>query len=443
MLNLEFASNWIKQGWSFTILMTALALGTCLANTPLVAEEPARNSPQQVAKDWPQFLGPNRNGISSETGLLTSWPAGGPKVVWRAQGGVGMSGLAISQGRLVTLLQNDGKQRVVAHDAKSGKRLWEAEVGPSYRNPMGNGPRSTPTIVGDRLYAFTGEGILLALKLGDGKIVWRHNVVEELGGKGAEYGMACSPLVVEDQVIVTAGVPGGSVVAYDRSTGKLAWKIGRDTAGYSSPALLNVAGRKQIVVFTGKAVMGLSPKTGDQLWRYQYATNFDCNIATPLADKGRVFISCGENHGSALLAFKPRGTGYDVEEVWTSFGPRSVMRNEWQTSMLLDGYLYGMDNVGGAGPITHLNCVELATGKRVWQQRRFGKGNLIAADGKLFISTMNGELVVVRATPERFEEIGRTEVLGATRQAPALAGGLLYLRDDREIVCLNVREPTE
>jgi outer membrane protein assembly factor BamB len=153
-----------------------------------------------------------------------------------------------------------------------------------------------------------------------------------------------------------------------------------------------------------------------------------------------VFISSGENHGSALLALKPKSEQFTVEEVWTSQGAKSVLRNEWQTSILLDGYLYGMDNVGGAGPVTHLTCINAATGERAWQKLRYGKGNLIAADGKLFISTMNGELVIAQASPKEYRELGRGAVLGSTRQAPALADGLLYLRDDAEIVCLDVRK---
>ena len=394
-----------------------------------------------VPSEWPQHLGPNRNGLSEETGLMKNWPPAGPREVWRVEGGVGMSGLAISQDCVVTLLQRGGKQFVVALDAGSGKQIWQALIGPSYRNPMGDGPRATPSIVDDHVYAFSGEGILLALKLADGRIVWQHDTVRQHQGEPAEYGMACSPLVVDDRVIVTVGAPGATLVAYNRQTGKVDWTAGQDDpAGYSSPALLDVGGKQQAVVFTGRAALGLDHESGNILWRYPYATNYDCNIATPLAYEGQVFLSSGENHGSVLLSLEPQGKTFRVEEVWKSNGPRSVLRNEWQTSILLDGYLYGMDNVGGAGPITHLTCVEVATGKRRWQQARFGKGNLVAADGKLFISTMKGELILVRATPQKYEELGRAQVIGSTRQAPSLAGGLLYLRDDREIVCLDVRE---
>lgn len=401
----------------------------------LTGAEPAASG------EWPQILGPSRNGVSSETNLLDEWPAKGPKEIWRVHGGIGMSGFAISRGRLITLVQKEGRQFAVALDAATGKSGWERDLAPQYRNSMGDGPRATPTISGDQVFVFTGEGILAALNFTDGKIQWSHQVLKEHSGKEADYGMACSPLVVDGRVIVTVGAPTATVVAYETKSGKQAWTAGEDVAGYSSPALLKVGGREQIVVYTGGSVLGLAPKSGTVLWRYPFETNYECNIATPLAIDGHVFISSGENHGSALLKLAPKGDAFEVEEVWTSLGPKSVMRNEWQTSILLDGYLYGMDNVGGAGPITHLTCINAATGERAWQELRFGKGNLIGADGKLFISTMKGELVLVRATPKAYQEIGRSTVLGSTRQAPALAGGRLYLRDDKEIVCLDVRNP--
>lgn len=390
--------------------------------------------------DWPQFLGPQRNGISAETGLLEKWPTDGPKEVWRKPGGVGMSGLVISRGKLLTMIERAGQQQLVAISADTGAEQWLCPIAPAYKNQMGNGTRATPTIAGDRVFVFSGEGVLAAVNFADGKVLWSQNLLQELKAAQADYGMACSPLVVGEQVIVSVGAAGGSVAAFEASTGKLVWKTGSDPAGYSSPALLNVGGKEQIVAFTGGAAMGMTPGTGKQLWRFPYETDFACNIANPVAFKGSVFISAGENHGCALLSLKPTNAGFEASEVWSSLGPKSVLRNEWQTSILLDDHLYGFDNVGGAGPISHLTCINAASGQVAWQQARFGKGNLIAAEGKLFISTMKGELVIARASPKAYEEIGRITVIGTTRQAPALANGLLYLRDDKEIVCLDVRK---
>lgn len=424
-------SNGLMAG---LILLTA----ACLA----YGKQAKKASGIGKSRDWPQILGPDRNGISGETGLMTAWPKDGPSEVWRVAGGVGMSGLAISGSRVYTMVQKAERQWIVCLDAKTGKGIWETDLAPEYRNAMGDGPRGTPAVTGDVVFTFTGEGILAALKTADGSLVWKKDLVKELGGVIADYGMACSPLVVDGRVIVTVGAPQATVVALNGKTGDVAWTSGEESpAGYSSPTILKVAGQQQLVVFHGAGGFGLDPATGKKFWDHAYETNFSCNIATPLAVEGGIFLSAGENHGSILLSLKPRDGKFEVGEVWSSQGAKSVLRNEWQTSILLDGYLYGFDNVGGAGPITHFTCIDAKNGARKWQQVRFGKGNLIAADGKLFLSTMLGELIVVKANPSKYEELGRKTVVGKTRQAPALAGGLLYLRDDREIVCLDVRAP--
>jgi outer membrane protein assembly factor BamB len=419
------------------------SIGRCVAGllTLLTTVAAAQTKSVPNSGEWNQFLGPDRNGISREKNLLDHWPPGGPKEVWRAAGGVGLSGISISRGRAITLVQKDGQQLVAAFDSPQGKSLWQTPLAPEYKNAQGDGPRATPTISGETVFVFTGEGILAALNFSDGRLQWSHNVVKDLGGEIADYGMASSPLVVGELVIVIAGAPHACVVAYDRKSGQIAWKTADGPAGYSSPTLLDVGGRRQIVAFVGDAVVGLAPESGESLWRYPYATDYNCNTATPIAIDGGVLISSGENHGSVLLKLRPDGKNFRVEEAWSSQGAVSVLRSEWQTPILLNGLLYGLDNHGSAGPVTDLACLNAKTGERVWQQPRFGKSNLIAADGKLFCSTLAGELVVLRAASKGYEELGRASVLGKTRQAPAIADGLLYMRDDREVVCLDVRKP--
>lgn len=393
--------------------------------------------PIGVADDWPQFLGPTRDGISSETGLIDSFPESGPKQLWRVPGGVGMSGIAIVDATACTLVQKEDQQFVIALNADSGEQLWQTPIASAYMNPMGDGPRATPSIAEGRVFAYSGEGILVALDLKSGKILWQKHPVKDFSGKPAEYGMACSPVVAGDNVIVTVGARTATLAAYDVASGKLAWKLGTDdTAGYSSPALRTLGGQQQLVAYTGKSVVGCRPNSGDLLWRYPYETDYDCNIATPLAVNDTVFISSGENHGCALL--KPNSAG-QVDVLWESHDAQSVLRNEWQTSILIDGFLYGFDNVGSAGPVTNFACVEVATGKQMWLQRRFGKGNLIAADGKLWLTTMAGELVLLKPSPQEFIEMSRAQVMQTTRQAPALANGRLFVRDGAEIICFDVR----
>ncbi len=394
---------------------------------------------QVTAADWPQFLGPNRNGISDETGLLDSWPAGGPKEVWRAPGGVGMSAVAVSDGTACTLVQSGGQQFLLALDAKTGKQKWRTAIVPEFSNQMGNGPRATPAIADGAAFVFTGDGTLARVELASGDLTWKVPTFGRFPGKVADYGMACSPIVWGDSVVVTIGAGKATVAAFDLKSGETRWTFGeREAAGYSSPTVLKVGGKEQLVAFTGASVYGVS-NTGQRLWFYPYKTDYDCNIATPLLIDGKVFVSAGENHGSTLLSLISVADRFRPSVAWESVGTGSVLRNEWQTSIYLDGYLYVFDNVGSAVPVTHLTCVNPKTGKVAWQEARFGKGNLISADGKLFMSTMKGELVVAKASPDGYQEIGRQQVIETTRQAPSLSNGLLYLRDDAEIVCLNVK----
>lgn len=391
------------------------------------------------AADWPQFLGPNRNGISEETDLLETWPDGGPKEVWRVPGGVGMSAVVVSNGTACTLAQTDEQQFLLALDAKTGKQKWRTAIVSEYRNQMGNGPRATPAIADGAAFVFTGDGTLARVELKSGDVTWKVPTFGRFPGKVADYGMACSPIVWGDVVIVTVGANAATIAAFDLKSGETRWKFGeRETAGYSSPAVLNVGGKEQLVAFTGASVYGVS-KTGQRLWFYPYVTDYNCNIATPLLVDGKVFVSAGENHGSTLLGLLPVADRFRPSVAWESVGTGSVLRNEWQTSIYLGGHLYGFDNVGSAGPVTHLTCIDPKTGKVAWQEARFGKGNLIAADGKLFMSTMKGDLVIAKATPDGYQEVGRKQVIETTRQAPSLSNGLLYLRDDADIVCLNVK----
>lgn len=390
--------------------------------------------------DWPQFLGPQRNGSSAETGLLKTLETGSVKTLWQVPLGTGMSGIAVSNHRAYTLAQTETEQFAVALDAKTGEQVWKTALAPAYENSMGHGPRATPTVADGRVFVYTGEGILAALNADDGKLLWSVNVPQSLDGQPSEYGCSCSPLVTDNLVIVQSGTESAATAAWNTTTGKLVWKSGSGNAGYSSPTLAKLAGRRQLLVFNAAGAAGLDPLTGAELWNFPFPTEFDCNTATPVViSETEVLISAGENHGAIILRIEASDSSITAKPVWQSLGKDSQLRAEWQTPVVHDGHLYALDNSGSAGPITNLVCIRLSDRSTVWQKARFGKSNLILADGRLWLTNMQGELVLVEASPKAFRELGRISVLQTTRQAPALANGLLYVRDNEQLVCLDVR----
>ena len=388
--------------------------------------------------DWPQFLGAKRNGMSSEKSLLDAFPDSGPTIRWRAPGGVGMSAIAVQGEYALTTWNAENKQLLVALDTLTGNVKWKVEMGKAFKNAMGDGPRATPCIAGKNVFAYSGEGILVAAELQSGKVLWRKNLIETFSTQPSEYGMSSSPLVVDDRVIVHVGGAGGAVAALATDDGKVLWKAGAGHAGYSSPTLLNIQGTPQVVSITGSAVLGIEPGSGQVLWNYPFETDYGCNTATPIAIDDAVFISAGENHGSVLIDIKKENGKYTTSERWKSLDSKSVMRNEWQTSILLGDHLYGFDNVGAAGPVSHFSCIEAKTGKPVWQKSRFGKGNLVYADGKFWLTTIEGDLVIAKADPKGFQELGRVSLVGKNRQAVSIADGFGYLRDDNEVICVQL-----
>jgi outer membrane protein assembly factor BamB len=392
------------------------------------------------ADDWNQFLGPQRSGVSAEKNLINAWPENGPKIVWRTPLGVSMSSVVISNAQAFTLFQDESDLYAVAMDAATGKELWRTKFATAYENAMGNGPRATPTVADDKLFVFTGEGILAAFNAKVGKELWKVNVPSSLKGEASEYGMSCSPLVVGTTVITHTGNPDAAVAAFDVKTGKNLWTSATGKAGYSSPVLMTLAGRQQIVTLTADGAFGLETNDGKVLWKFPFPTEYDCNTACPVQlGESEVLISAGENHGSAVLQIASNGPKFSAEEVWSSYGKDSQLRAEWQTPVIHGGHLYGLDNSGSAGPITNLVCIRLKDHVTVWQKSRFGKSNLILADGKLFLTTMNGEVVIVEASPKEFEELGRAKVMETTRQAPTLSNGHLFVRDDNAVICIDVK----
>jgi outer membrane protein assembly factor BamB len=276
--------------------------------------------------DWPQWRGLNRDGVSQETGLVTACPADGPRILWRAPSGLGYASLAVTGGRLFTVVQDeqDENEAALCLDANTGATLWKFSYPCVHILPdhgYGDGPRATPTIDGDRVYVLGAGGVFHCLNASNGALLWRHDLPTEFGempASQAYWGHCCSPLVEGRLVIVETRGRRGDIAAFDKRTGDLVWKALDDPAGYSSPIAVTLAGVRQLVFFSGAGLVGLSPDAGEVLWRYPWQTNDECNIATPVAADRYLFISSGYDRGCALLEVSLRSDGlWRAEPVYT------------------------------------------------------------------------------------------------------------------------------
>jgi len=385
-----------------------------------------------TAADWPQWRGPQRDGISRETGLLNEWPSGGPRQIWQTKGlGQGYSGLAIAQGRLFTQGQSADGQFVLALDIATGKRLWETPTGPAYAQDRGAGPRGTPTLDGDRLFAMAGEGTLISLDAQTGKVMWKMNVMEKFGGQVPHWGVSESPLVDGSNLIVTPGGPGAAIVALNKKTGDLVWKSQSDPAAYSSAIEAEVAGIRQIIAVTADAVVGLRASNGALLWKYDKASNRTANIATPIFQNGLVFLSSAYGTGCALLKLTAQGDSVNASEVYFT----KEMQNHYSTSVVVDGNVYGFSNA-------ILTAMNLQSGQVAWRDRSVGKGSVAYADGKLYLLSEDGVVGLAEATPAAYMEKSRFQIPRGefpTWTPPVISGGRLYLREQDNLYSFDIR----
>lgn len=385
-----------------------------------------------AAGEWSQWRGPERDGISPETGLLEKWPEGGPEVVFESDGlGAGYSSYAFSGNLLFTQGQRDGKQYLIALDSKTGAKKWEREHGSPYSNNRGSGPRGTPVVDGDRVYAIGGDGNLICAKTADGSVVWQVNLLDRFGGSNIRWGMSESPLIDGERLIANAGGRGAGVVAFHKATGKVLWKSQSDEAGYSSAVPAEVGGVRMYVVLTGEAAIGLRAENGELLWRYEPVANRTANIATPIVDDNQVFVSSDYGTGCALLQLIPQGGGVQAEEVYFN----RDMRNHYSSSVLVDGYLYGYSS-------RILTAMDFETGEVAWRDRAVGKGQVIYADGRLYLLSEDGVVGMAKATPDGYEEISRFEIGRGdypTWTLPAINDGLLYIRDQDVLAAYKVK----
>ncbi|HEX8139639.1 MAG TPA: PQQ-binding-like beta-propeller repeat protein [Pyrinomonadaceae bacterium] len=387
----------------------------------------------QGGADWPQWRGPNRDGISQETGLLKEWPEGGPPLVWKAKGaGTGYSSLAISAGRLYTMGLRGDREYVIAFDISTGKEVWATAHGTAYRDSRGDGPRGTPTVEGERLYALGGNGDLSCIETRTGRIVWTMNILKKFGGENISWGISESPLVIGDRLFINAGGPGASIVALNKRDGSLLWKTQSDKAGYSSAIPVQVGGKTQVVFFTQERALGLDPADGKVLWQYARPANDVANVATPVARGNRVWISSDYGTGGGLVEIKASAGGVTASEVYFT----KEMRNHHSSSVLVGDYLYGFSS----GILT---AMRFDTGEVAWRDRSVGKGSLVYADGHLYCLSENGVVGLVEATPAAYREKGRFRIPQEslpTWTHPVVSGGRLYLRDQDTIYAFDVRQ---
>lgn len=419
-------------------IASVAALVVTLGLASVLPAEPAEKAP---AESWPQFLGPNRNGISRVTGLNLDWQKKPPKVLWKIPLGSGFSSCAFAGRRLFTMAERDKKQYVFCLDADTGKQQWMKEVAGGYLDGQrqGAGPRSTPTFDRGKLYCLLPGGQLCCLKADDGEELWKVNIFDatKASNHAKEFfywGMSGSPLVEGGLVIVQpGGNKGNSVAAFQTESGKLAWTAGDDPPSYASPIAVTSRGRRMIVCLTGSGLMGLEPKKGEILWRFTLENKFETNCATPLWLGDRFFVSSAYGAGSALLDLVLEDDKFTVKQKWHS----RQLQNQFATSIVLDGAIYGCHGDLGANT---LRCLDLADGKQKWVERGPGKCELVAAEGHLFCLSEKGTLRLIEANPEKYVLKGEMKgLLGAQSwAAPALWDRKIYLRDPEHLLCIDL-----
>ena len=404
----------------FALLITLLGVAALLAGCGGVGAE------------WPQWQGPTRDNISQETGWLKNWPEGGPDIVWRIPIGEGYSGISIVDGRIYTMHSEGEDEFAVCLDASDGAEIWRSRTDDNYQSGEGSGPRSTPVVDGDRVYVLSAKGKLYCLDAGNGEKVWGHDFVTEFESGMPGFGFSTSPIIEGDSLLIEAGGKDGkSIVAFDKGTGAILWTSHTDGAGYSSPIVIDSNGVRQAIFLTGKSLVSVSPADGTIYWKHvPWPTGNDINAAVPILLPGdRIFVSAAYDKGSVLLQMKSDGDEMSVEEVWRS---HDVMENWMSSSVLLGEYLYGFDE-------GILKCIEASTGEQKWAHRGFDRGTLLLADGHLIILGEGGNLGIAEASPSEYKGVAETQVLeGRCFTPPTFVGGKLYLRNQKELVCVDL-----
>jgi outer membrane protein assembly factor BamB len=387
-----------------------------------------------AASDWPQWHGPNRNGLSSETGLLARWPSGGPPQLWTTTAiGGGYGSLAIVGDRIFVQGSKGNRQSVISVlRREDGKDVWSKALGSSGSNDRGSGPRGTPTVDGDRVYVLTEQGDLWCLLAANGTEVWTRNILRDFRGRQIPWLISESPLVDGNLVIVTPGGPGAGIVALDKMTGKTVWTSQQlsDEAGYASPIAADVGGVRVVMTLTARAGVGVRASDGKLMWRYQPVANDTANIATPIFHENKVFYSSAYGTGAALLGLTPVNGEVRAEPIYFT----REMQNHHGGLVLVNGHLYGFHN-------SILTCLDFMSGRVLWRDRSVGKGTLTYADGNLYILSEDNVVGLAAASPTGYQEKGRFSIpdQGLPSWAhPVVSGGRLYIRNQGVLTAYNI-----
>ena len=428
--------------------MVASALEAQTTKKKIVASKEVDLADVEAEKgDWSRWRGPNGDGISHETGLLTEWPEAGPPLVWKVKGlGNGFASISVAEGRIYSMGKKEGDTHIVCRKVEDGSELWSTEIG-----ERGNDPNCTPTVDGERVYGVSHDGTLACCETATGKLVWKKDFPKDFGGKmHSGWGYSESPLIDGDSLICTPGAPDAMLAALNKKTGEVLWKSkmpestgnkGGDGAGYSSVVIGNCGGVKQYISLVGRGVISADAKTGQLLWGYNRVANGTANIPTPIVKGDYVFCSSGYGDGgTALLKISRSGKTFTADEVyWRS---NNELQNHHGGMILIGNYVYMGHGHNNGLPV----CVDIKTGQPTWGPSR-GPGAESAAiayaDGHLYFRYQNGIMALIEANPKEYKVTGKFKIAvhnGNSWPHPVIAGGKLYLRDQDELVCYNIKK---
>jgi len=386
------------------------------------------------AGDWPQWRGPNRDGVSTETGILDAWPEGGPKLLWKTKGvGAGFSSVSVTGGRIYTMGDGQNASQVHCLDTRNGKILWSSKpVGKTGGNYKGT--RCTPTFDDEHLYALGQFGDLVCLRASDGSEVWRKSLTKDFGGRSGGWNYTESPLVDEGKVMVTPGGKQGAVVALDKKTGELIWqsKEFTDSAQYSSLIVREFGGKRQYIQLTGANVVGLEASTGKVLWKAPRKGR-TATISTPIFHEGHLFVSSAYGVGCNGFKVSHEGGKFTTKELYAN----KTISNHHGGCIRVGNHVYASS--GGT-----LACMELKTGNEMWRKRSAGKGSILIIDGKIILRAENGPLALVELNPKEYREISKFDQPDRSKAKawphPVVSNGVLYVRDQDILLAYDVRK---